>query len=176
MICVAGVCGWFTQGFDTPDLSRRQGDGWIPLPHPAFVLIQLPAAPLPLASCGAGLSTRLRWVLALELRLLICIDGVTALRGRAPKPVAAIPDRHGAGPAAVRHPARRLSRRQLSHGQPLRRHPRANLPDQKAAPDFANVGKRLVKSPKVYFRDTGLLHYFLDIPTPRALDTPPAEV
>jgi predicted AAA+ superfamily ATPase len=31
-----------------------------------------------------------------------------------------------------------------------------------------------VKSPKVYFRDTGLLHYFLGILSPRALDTHPA--
>ena len=31
-------------------------------------------------------------------------------------------------------------------------------------PYFANIGKRLVKSPKIYFRDSGLLHYFLNIP------------
>lgn len=30
-------------------------------------------------------------------------------------------------------------------------------------PYFANVGKRLVKSPKIYLRDSGLLHYFLNI-------------
>jgi predicted AAA+ superfamily ATPase len=41
-------------------------------------------------------------------------------------------------------------------------------------PYHVNVGKRLVKSPKVYFRDTGLLHYFLGIPTLQALDTHPA--
>ncbi len=41
-------------------------------------------------------------------------------------------------------------------------------------PYFANIGKRLVKSPKVFFRDTGLLHYFLGIHTPGALDTHPA--
>lgn len=45
---------------------------------------------------------------------------------------------------------------------------------RKLPPYFANVGKRLVKSPKVYFRDTGLLHYFLGILTPEALDTHPA--
>ena len=28
-------------------------------------------------------------------------------------------------------------------------------------PYFADIGKRLLKSPKVYFRDTGLLHHFL---------------
>ena len=39
---------------------------------------------------------------------------------------------------------------------------------------FANVGKRLVKSPKVYFRDTGLLHHFLGIRSARQLDTHPA--
>lgn len=31
-------------------------------------------------------------------------------------------------------------------------------------PHFVNVGKRLVKSPKVYVRDTGLLHALLNIP------------
>jgi uncharacterized protein len=30
-------------------------------------------------------------------------------------------------------------------------------------PYFINVGKRLVKSPKLYFRDTGILHYFSNI-------------
>jgi hypothetical protein len=30
-------------------------------------------------------------------------------------------------------------------------------------PYFTNIGKRLVKSPKVYFRDTGLLHYLSSI-------------
>jgi predicted AAA+ superfamily ATPase len=44
---------------------------------------------------------------------------------------------------------------------------------RKLPPYFANVGKRLVKSPKVYFRDTGLLHYFLGILTPKGLDTHP---
>jgi len=34
-------------------------------------------------------------------------------------------------------------------------------------PWFANVGKRLVKSPKVYVRDTGLLHSLLGIPFSR---------
>lgn len=36
-------------------------------------------------------------------------------------------------------------------------------------PWFANVGKRLVKSPKVYIRDSGLLHTLLDIPSMDAL-------
>jgi uncharacterized protein len=31
-------------------------------------------------------------------------------------------------------------------------------------PYFVNLGKRLIKSPKVYFRDTGLLHYLSTIP------------
>lgn len=31
-------------------------------------------------------------------------------------------------------------------------------------PWFENLGKRLVKSPKIYFRDTGLYHSLLDIP------------
>lgn len=41
-------------------------------------------------------------------------------------------------------------------------------------PYFANIGKRLVKSPKIYFRDTGLLHFFLGIRSASALDTHPA--
>ena len=45
---------------------------------------------------------------------------------------------------------------------------------RKLPPFFANVGKRLVKSPKVYLRDTGLLHYFLGIRSPAELDTHPA--
>jgi predicted AAA+ superfamily ATPase len=45
---------------------------------------------------------------------------------------------------------------------------------RKLAPCFANVGKRLVRSPKVYFRDTGLLHYFLGIRSMKQLDTHPS--
>ena len=45
---------------------------------------------------------------------------------------------------------------------------------RKLAPYFANVGKRLVKSPRVYFRDSGLLHHFLGIRTASQLDTHPA--
>jgi predicted AAA+ superfamily ATPase len=45
---------------------------------------------------------------------------------------------------------------------------------RKLPPFFANVRKRLVKSPKVYFRDTGLLHYFLGIREETTLDTHPA--
>jgi predicted AAA+ superfamily ATPase len=40
-------------------------------------------------------------------------------------------------------------------------------------PYFANIGKRLVKSPKIYFRDTGLLHYFLGIFNASRLHTHP---
>ncbi len=36
-------------------------------------------------------------------------------------------------------------------------------------PYFANVGKRLVKSPKVYLRDSGLLHSFLNVRDREAL-------
>lgn len=36
-------------------------------------------------------------------------------------------------------------------------------------PWFENVGKRQVKSPKIYFRDTGLLHSLLDIPDSHSL-------
>lgn len=44
---------------------------------------------------------------------------------------------------------------------------------RKLPPFFANVGKRLVKSPKLYLRDTGLLHYFLGVHSQAALDTHP---
>jgi len=36
-----------------------------------------------------------------------------------------------------------------------------------------NIGKRVVKTPKVYIGDTGLLHALLDIPSARALETHP---
>lgn len=45
---------------------------------------------------------------------------------------------------------------------------------RKLQPYFANVGKRVVKSPKIYFRDTGLLHYFLGLQVPGQLATSPA--
>jgi uncharacterized protein len=32
-------------------------------------------------------------------------------------------------------------------------------------PFYVNIGKRLVKAPKIYFRDTGILHQLLSIPT-----------
>lgn len=37
------------------------------------------------------------------------------------------------------------------------------------SPWFENVGKRIVKSPKVYLTDSGLLHTLLEIDSPRAL-------
>ncbi|RMF21701.1 MAG: ATP-binding protein, partial [Deltaproteobacteria bacterium] len=40
-------------------------------------------------------------------------------------------------------------------------------------PWTANIGKRQVKSPKVYIRDSGLLHYFFDIVTLEDLDRHP---
>lgn len=40
-------------------------------------------------------------------------------------------------------------------------------------PYFRNVGKRLVKSPKLYLRDSGLLHYLLGIRTLEDLDAHP---
>jgi hypothetical protein len=36
-------------------------------------------------------------------------------------------------------------------------------------PFHANIGKRLVKSPKVYWRDSGLLHALLNVPNPKEL-------
>ena len=41
------------------------------------------------------------------------------------------------------------------------------------SPWFENLGKRLVKSPKVYFRDSGVLHYLLNIRTWSDLYTHP---
>lgn len=40
-------------------------------------------------------------------------------------------------------------------------------------PYFRNVGKRLVKAPKLYLRDTGLLHHLLNIDSLAALDSHP---
>lgn len=40
-------------------------------------------------------------------------------------------------------------------------------------PWFENIGKRLVRSPKVYVRDTGLLHALLDVPDARVLEGHP---
>jgi hypothetical protein len=40
---------------------------------------------------------------------------------------------------------------------------------RRLAPYWANVGKRLTKAPKVYVRDTGLLHALLSIPSRDAL-------
>ena len=40
---------------------------------------------------------------------------------------------------------------------------------RRLAPFVANVGKRLVKSPKVYVRDSGLVHALLGVPTLQAL-------
>jgi predicted AAA+ superfamily ATPase len=40
-------------------------------------------------------------------------------------------------------------------------------------PYFTNIGKRLTKSPKLFFRDTGLLHFFLGITTMQTLNTHP---
>jgi predicted AAA+ superfamily ATPase len=36
-------------------------------------------------------------------------------------------------------------------------------------PYYANIGKRLVRSPKIYIRDSGMLHYLLNIQTDRQL-------
>ena len=41
-------------------------------------------------------------------------------------------------------------------------------------PYFRNIGKRLVKAPKLYLRDTGLLHHLLNIDSLSALDSHPA--
>lgn len=41
-------------------------------------------------------------------------------------------------------------------------------------PYFRNIGKRLVKAPKLYLRDTGLLHHLLNIDTLAALESHPS--
>lgn len=41
-------------------------------------------------------------------------------------------------------------------------------------PFFVNVGKRLTKAPKIYIRDTGLLHHLLNIASLKVLDAHPA--
>lgn len=41
-------------------------------------------------------------------------------------------------------------------------------------PFFENVGKRLTKAPKIYLRDTGLLHHLLNVASLRTLDAHPA--
>ena len=40
-------------------------------------------------------------------------------------------------------------------------------------PYFRNIGKRLVRAPKLYLRDTGLLHYLLNIRTQEELESHP---
>lgn len=40
-------------------------------------------------------------------------------------------------------------------------------------PYFRNVGKRLVKAPKIYLRDTGLLHHLLNVSTHEQLESHP---
>lgn len=40
-------------------------------------------------------------------------------------------------------------------------------------PYYHNLGKRMIKSPKIYFMDTGLLSYLLGIHSPVALDSSP---
>lgn len=42
-------------------------------------------------------------------------------------------------------------------------------------PYFVNIGKRLVKSPKIYFRDSGLLHYFMNITQRKGLMVHPKQ-
>lgn len=44
---------------------------------------------------------------------------------------------------------------------------------QRLKPFFKNIGKRLVKGAKIYFQDTGLLHYLLNISTIEDLRTSP---
>lgn len=44
---------------------------------------------------------------------------------------------------------------------------------RKLTPYYRNIGKRLVKSPKFYYRDTGLLHYLLNISSIEGLRSSP---
>jgi predicted AAA+ superfamily ATPase len=45
---------------------------------------------------------------------------------------------------------------------------------RKLMPYYSNIGKRIVKSPKIYMRDTGLLHFFLNIRDQKTLRVSPA--
>jgi uncharacterized protein len=45
---------------------------------------------------------------------------------------------------------------------------------RRLSPWFRNVGKRLIKAPKIYLRDTGLLHHLLNIGTHEELANHPA--
>ena len=45
---------------------------------------------------------------------------------------------------------------------------------RRLAPFSANLRKRLVKSPKIYLRDSGVLHFLLGLESRKALDTHPA--
>jgi len=45
---------------------------------------------------------------------------------------------------------------------------------RRLAPYFRNVGKRLTKAPKIYLRDTGLLHHLLNIGSEDELSTHPS--
>jgi predicted AAA+ superfamily ATPase len=45
---------------------------------------------------------------------------------------------------------------------------------RRLSPYFRNIGKRLVKSPKIYLRDSGLLHHLLNIGESRTLESHPA--
>ena len=44
---------------------------------------------------------------------------------------------------------------------------------RRLSPYYRNIGKRLVKAPRVYLRDTGLLHHLLNIGTAMDLDLHP---
>jgi hypothetical protein len=47
---------------------------------------------------------------------------------------------------------------------------RHDNPGERLQPWRQNVGKRLVKSPKVYLADSGILHQLLNLPTPREVE------
>ena len=44
---------------------------------------------------------------------------------------------------------------------------------RKLPPYYANIGKRLVKSPKIYLRDSGILHYFIGVHDAATLEVHP---
>jgi predicted AAA+ superfamily ATPase len=46
---------------------------------------------------------------------------------------------------------------------------------RRLTPYFRNVGKRLIKSPKLYLRDSGLLHHLLNISSPAELENHPSK-
>src|SRR5205823_12311636 len=68
---------------------------------------------------------------------------------------------------------RSLTRRSAHHGQAASGCPERCPRDSALPPWFENLGKRQVKAPKVYVRDSGLLHALLGADSATALHAHP---